>query len=143
MCGFAGNAKRHEPLHAVSARNRVRYVDDRLSRLPDRDLRNNGVRQGVDRRQLVVILESHVDARSVAGRPNSVRQFADVNRCDLREVAGSEHLNFVQTADGHIRERAACAVREVDMVRDWARIDRLAQRERRPGIKHLGLAAVF
>ena len=51
---------------------------------------------GVDRGERVGVFEADIDARAVAGRPDAVRQIADRDGRDLREVVGAEHLDLVE-----------------------------------------------
>ena len=57
-------------------------------------------------RPAVGILKPDINPAAVARRPDAVRQLADRDGRDLREIVGAEHLDLVQAADRDIGEGA-------------------------------------
>ena len=74
----------------------VGNIGDRLGRLSDRNVGDHLIRRGVDRGERIGVLKPDIDARAVARRPDAMRQIADRDGRDLREVVGAEHLDLVQ-----------------------------------------------
>jgi hypothetical protein len=72
-----------------------------------------------------------------------MRKIPDRDGCDLRKIVGAEYLDLVQAADRDIGKRSLCRMSEVHVVGDRARIDRLDQVERRPGVEHLCFADIL
>ena len=143
MRNLAGDAERLQVLAIVGIRRGVGHIGDRLRRLSDRNVCDHGVCCGVDCRKRISILKSDIDARAVAGRPHAVRKFPHRDGCDLRKIVRAEYLDLIRATDCDIGKRSLCRMSEVHMVGDRARIDRLDQVERRPGIEHLRLANIL
>ena len=104
MRHFSGQAERLQSLRAVTIWHGIGHVVHSLRCLPDRDRCDDAIRERVDRVETVLVFESDVDSRPIPRRPDSMRQLADRNGRYLREVVGAEDLDFVQSADGDVRE---------------------------------------
>src|SRR5437762_9164053 len=107
MGGLPRQSEWLQSLHAVTARYCVRNVVHRLRSLADRNRRHYPVFERVYCRQAVLVLESDVNARAIARRPDAMRQLAHRNRGDLGKIVGTKHLDFVESPDRHVSERAA------------------------------------
>ncbi len=139
----ACHIKRLQALRAVAFRHCVRNIGDRLRRLTDRAGRDQFVGGRVDRGYAVGIFEPDINSAAVAGWPDAVRQLADRNRCDLREVVGAKYLDLVQSADGHVSKGAIGGPGEIDVVGDRPGVDRLQHGEWRLRVEHHSLADVL
>jgi len=71
------HAQRLQAFGAAALWNCIRDIGDSLRGLSDRHLGDHLVGQRVDGRQAVGILQSDIDALSIAGRPDAMRQFAN------------------------------------------------------------------
>ena len=143
MCDLSGDAERLQIFTVVRIGRGVRNISDRLRRLSDRDVGDHGVGRRVDRRERVSIFKPDIDPAAVARRPHAVRKIADRDGRDEREIIGAEYFDLVQAADGDVGECTLRGMREIDVVGDWAGIDRLDQIERRLCVEHLRLAGVL
>ena len=103
---LTGDTQRLKPLRSGALGHGAGHVDDRLSRLADRQGRDDPVGQRIDGGQLVGILQPDIDASAVARWPNPVRQLADRYCRNQAEVGGAEHLYLVEAADRDIGELA-------------------------------------
>src|SRR5205807_9240278 len=82
-------------------------------------------------------LDTDVDPRAVAGRPDPMRQIANRDPSDLLEVVGAEREDFAPTAYGDVGKAATRVANDVDVIRDWTRVEHLEDLERRyPGKDH-------
>ena len=143
MGGLPGDAERLQPLRARAFRNRVRNIDDRLRRLPDRAGRDHLVGERIDRGQPVGIFQADIDPAAVARRPDAVRQFSHRNGRDLRKIVGAKHLDLVQPADRDIGERALAVGGKIDVIADRPGFERFQHRKRRLGVEHHGPAGIL
>ena len=91
----------------------------------------------------VAVLEADIDPRAVTRWPETVRQCAHRNGCDLREVVGAEDFHLVQAANRHVSEVAVRVVDDVDVVGDRAGVEDLQRVEWRVGVEDLRLAGVL
>src|SRR6185312_14846721 len=143
MHRFAADAEWLQPLRSFTLRYGSRYVDQGLWRLPDGHGRDHLVADGVDGGQLVVVLEPDIDSGAISGWPETVGKFAYRNGGDLFEIAGSKHLNLVQSANGHVSKLTVSVADEIDVIGDRTRIECLEYSERWLGRERDDLAHVL
>jgi hypothetical protein len=84
--------------------DRVRNIGQRLRRLTNRYGGDHGVGGGVYRDELIGVLETDVNSRAVAGRPDSVRKPANCDSGNLGKIRCFEHLHLIEPANSHIGE---------------------------------------
>ena len=143
MSDISGDTKWLQSVSAIAFWHRIGHIRYSLRRLANWTSRNHFVSERIDRDKAISVLKPDIDLRSIARRPDPMRQFADRNGCDLGEVVGAEHLDLIEPADRDIGKSAFGIVNDVDVVGNRSRIDGFQDRERRMGIKHLRLANVL
>src|SRR5258708_7886248 len=136
-------AERREALRTSAVRYGVGHVRHRLASLADRARRDHLVAERVDRDQAIAVLQSGINPGPIPGWPDPMRQRADRNGRDLDKGVRAEHFHLVEPTDRDIRERAVGIVNDVDVVGNRSGVERFEHRERRTGIKHLGLARIL
>src|SRR5215472_6189351 len=99
MSSLAGDAQRLQVLGTVAFWHRVRYVDQSLWCLADRNGCDDLVGESVDRCERIRVLEPNINSGSIARWPDPMWQVANGDRRDLFEILGAKHLDLVQTAD--------------------------------------------
>src|SRR5437867_4311925 len=114
MRGSARETKRLQVLSSSGLRgSSFRDIDQRLRRLSVRNRGDHSVRCRIDGGHRIAILDPHIDARAIAGWPYSMREVADRNGRDLREIVSSKRLHLIQPPDRDIGELPARRAHEI------------------------------
>src|SRR5580692_5240762 len=143
LCRLAGNAEWLQTVRAGTLGNSVRYVDYGLRGLTDWAGRDHFVRQRIDCRYAVFVLEANIDSRAVSAGPDAMRQPANRNSRDLLKVIGAKHFDLVEPADRDIGEHAVRIAHDIDVIGDRTGVERFQKSEGRPRIEDLSLADIF
>jgi len=112
-------------LSAVTVRNGVGHIGQCLRRLAGWNRRNDLVSQRVDRRNSIIIFQSHIYTRSITTWPNPVRQIAHRDGSYLMEIISAERLHDIKPAHCDIGKLPARIADKVYVIGDRPSVQNL------------------
>src|SRR5262245_32401503 len=143
MKDVARRAKRLKILGAVTEGYRLRHINKGLWRLPDCDGSDDFVIKRIDDGDRIGVFEPDVKARTVARRPQSMRQVTHRDSGHFLEIISPIDLDLIKSPNRDVGELPVAVPSKVDMIGDRARVDRLEQFKWLPGFEYLDLASIL